>query len=154
MASRAGRIGGIVAATLAIASCGSVCGLGLRQRTNVRGTVLCCGASTFSDVALSAESDTEFDLASTEKPTTPGTIDAFLVPTSCTKLFDGPYPGATPLCQVFLGPAATGKVSSRKKLASGPYRIWLQAYTSNTGPVGYLIDIDTWNHDCRSPLIQ
>jgi hypothetical protein len=140
---------------VATASCGSVCGLGRRGRVTFSGGVPCCGGSTFQDVALSgAAGGAEFDLASTAKPSEPGLADAFLVPTSCSKLFDGPYPGATPLCQILLGPTAPGKVSGRAQLPAGTYRLWLQGYTTNGTDAPYLIDIGIWNHDCRSPVLQ
>ena len=97
--------------------------------------------------------DSEFDLSNVAMPAQPGLVDAFLVPTSCAKLFDGAYPGAAPLCQVLSGPAAPGRVSSRVALKAGTYRLWLQAYTSNATTAPYFVDIDIWDHSCRN-LIQ
>jgi hypothetical protein len=157
MRSRAG-LGLCLLAAAAAASCGSTCGLGIHGRmsfaSNSAGTVTCCGGFAFKDVALTGNDDPEFDLASTSQPAKPGLVDAFLVPTSCGKLFDGPYPGATPLCQVLLGPAAPGKVSARVKLSAGTYRLWLQGYSSNITDASYLIDLDIWDHNCRSPLLD
>ena len=138
----------------AAVSCGSNCGLGFRGRVPLSGDVPCCGASSFRDVPLSVKGDTEFQLASTAFGAAPALVDAFLVPTSCGKLFDGPYPGATPLCQIYLGPVVPGKVTSLVKLPAGTYRVWFQGYASNTTGAQYLIDLEIWNTDCRSPLLQ
>ena len=138
-------------------SCGSACGLAQKARLTADGSVACCGGSQFKDVALGptrGASEAEFDLSNTAIPTDPGSVDAFLVPTSCTKLFDGPYPGAAPQCQVYLGPTAPGKVSARVKLAAGTYRIWLQGYTANTAPNRYQVDVIIWDQSCQSPLLQ
>jgi hypothetical protein len=133
-------------------SCGSVCGLGLHDRVTLGGNVSCCGGFLFRDVFLSGKGDASFDLSNTAKPSQPGLVDAFLVPTSCATLFDGPYPGSMPLCRVYTGPAAPGQVSTRVALAAGTYRVWFQAYTSNLGEAPYLIDVGVWDQSCRSPL--
>jgi hypothetical protein len=150
---------GLCAAALACGvGCGSVCGFGLRGRVTVQsaaGTPApCCGGSTFSDVALRGDGDSEFDLSNVAFPAQPGLVDAYLVPTSCATLFDGPYPGAAPLCKVYTGPATPGHVASRVALPAGTYRVWLQAYTSNASTARYLVDVDIWNHSCRSPLVE
>ena len=142
----------LVAAAFAAGSCGRVCGLGLHDRVTQSGVVPCCGGSVFQDVSLSGIGDAEFDLASTAKPSQPGLVDGFLVPTSCAKLFDGSYPGAAPLCKVYVGPAAPGKVAPRVALPAGTYRLWVQGYSTNTDFAPYLIDIDIWDNSCRSPL--
>jgi hypothetical protein len=148
----------LVWAACAAASCGSVCGLGLHGRitfdSGSAGTVPCCGGFLIKDVSLTGDDNPEFGLTSTGLPKIPGLVDAFLVPTSCAKLFDGSYPGAVPLCRVLLGPAAPGTTSSRARLPAGPYRLWLQGYSSNTTNAPYLVDIDVWDHSCRSPLLQ
>lgn len=141
-------------AAAAGASCGSACGLGLHDRVTVSAPpfVPCCGGFIFKDVSLSGNGKSEFDLSNVGVPSVPGLVDAFLVPTSCAKLFDGSYPGAAPLCQVYSGPATPGHVSSRVALAAGTYRLWLQAYTSNESDGHYFVDIGIWDHSCRSPL--
>jgi hypothetical protein len=154
-----GRIALCLSAAGPAVSCGGgSCGLGLHDRITVTdsaaGRPPCCGGSTFKDVPLSVTGDTEFQLASTAMPSKPGLVDAFLVPTSCGKLFDGPYPGAAPLCQIYLGPVAPGKVTSLAKLQAGTYRLWVQGYSSNETDAFYLIDIEIWNHSCVSPLLQ
>jgi len=151
------RIALCVAALACSLSCGSVCGLAQHARVTAQGTVPCCGEFQFKDVALGptrGASEAEFDLSNTAMPTEPGPADAFLVPASCTKLFDGPYPGAAAQCQIYLGPTAPGKVSARVKLAAGTYRIWIQGYTSNSAASRYLIDVTVWDESCQSPLLQ
>jgi hypothetical protein len=101
---------------------------------------------------LAGQGDASFQLASTASPPLPGLVDAFLVDTSCAKLFDGAYPGPPPLCRVLLGPAAPGAVTSLVSLPAGTYRLWIQAYTTNTTAAPYLIDIEIWDNSCRSPL--
>jgi len=137
-------------------SCGSVCGLALHDRISLSASssagVPCCGGFLFRDVVLSGTGDSEFDLGNVAMPSQPGLVDAFLVPTSCAKLFEGPYPGATPLCQLYSGPEAPGRVSSRIALSAGTYRLWLQAYTSNASDAPYFVDVGIWDHSCRSPL--
>lgn len=142
----------LVAAALLVSCGGGNCGLGLHDRITITGRAPSLDGSSFKDVALSVTGDTEFQLASTAMPSRPGLVDAFLVPTSCARLFDGPYPGAAPLCQVYLGPAAPGKVTSLVKLTAGNYRVWIQGYTSNETDASYLIDLEIWDHRCRSPL--
>jgi hypothetical protein len=146
------RIALCLSAAVPAAACGGgSCGLGLHDRVTVNGSVPCCG-SLFRDVPLSGRGDSEFDLSNVAQPTRPGLVDAFLVPTSCAKLFDGSYPGSVPLCQVYSGPAAPGRVSSRVALPAGTYRLWLQAYSSNATDAPYFVDIGIWDHSCRSPL--
>ena len=151
------RIALCVAVLACSLSCGSVCGLAQHARVTAEATVPCCGGFQFKDVVLGptrGASEAEFDLSNTAMPVEPGPVDAFLVPASCTKLFDGPYPGAAAQCQVYLGPTAPGKVSGRVKLAAGTYRIWIQGYTSTTAASHYLVDVVTWDHSCQSPLLQ
>ena len=54
-----------------------------------------------------------------------GLVDAYLVSTSCAKLFDGPCLPA-PLCRVYSGPATPGRVSSGCPSA-GTCRLWFRA---------------------------
>lgn len=145
----------LASATLAASSgCDHHCGLGERGRVPVSGPAPCCGVAIYQDVALSGQtSDSEFSLSNAAFPTEPGGIDAFLVPTACEKLFDGPYPGAAPLCTVYAGPVKPGGVSSRAKLAPGTYRVYLQSYSTVTSSVRFLVDVYTWDYSCR-PLLQ
>lgn len=97
--------------------------------------------------------DAESELVSTAKPAQPGIVDAYLVPTSCAKLFEGDYPGSAPLCPIYAGPARPGGVSARAKLAPGTYRVFLQGYSANTQIAGYLVDVMVWDYSC-GPNIQ
>lgn len=140
------------------AGCDHRCGLGERRRITVSnaqaGPVPCCGGAAHQDVTLKGEtSDAEFSLANTARPTEAGGVDAFLVPTSCEKLFDGPYPGAPPLCTILAGPAKPGGVSGRAKLTRGNYRLYVQGYSATSASVGYLVDIYVWDYSC-GPLVQ
>jgi hypothetical protein len=140
------------AALVSSVSCGSQCGLSLQDRVTLEGDVPCCAGSLFRDVSLIGQGDSEFDLSNVAMAARPGLVDAFLVPTSCAKLFDGPYPGAAPLCRVYSGPAAPGRVSSRVALPAGTYRLWLQAYTTNATDAPYFVDIGIWYRSCRTPI--
>src|SRR5260221_14621046 len=85
------------------------CGLAEHDRVTVSGSpspAPCCGGGVFKDIVLAGRtSDAEFSLSNTNMPTEAGGVDAYLVPTSCGSLFDGPYPGAAPLCSIYAGPA-------------------------------------------------
>jgi hypothetical protein len=129
------------------------CGLGEHDRVTVTGVVDGSAGAAFKDVALKGQtSDAEFSLSNTNMPTQPGGVDAFLVQTSCNKLFDGPYPGAAPLCPILDGPAKPGGVSSRVKLSPGTYRVYLQGYSNVVDSVGYLVDVYIWDYSCRGTL--
>jgi len=149
----------VVVCTLLVpeAACDRHCGRAEHDRVSVApsqtGAVPCCGGAVFQDVKLEGQtSDAEFSLANTNIPTQPGGVDAFLVPTSCQKLFDGPYPGGSPLCTILAGPAKPGGVSSRAKLSPGTYRVYLQGYSNVTDAVSYLVDVYVWDYRCRSPV--
>jgi hypothetical protein len=135
------------------AGCDHHCGLGERARLTTTesqaGPVAVAGAA-FRDLALAGKtSDAEFSLANTAFATEPAGVDAFLVSTSCQRLFDGAYPGAAPLCPILAGPAKPGGVSARVKLTPGTYRLYLQGYSSATGPVSrYLVDVYVWDYSC------
>jgi hypothetical protein len=147
----------MAAAALALAAasvlgCGSNCGLGIHGNQQWSGG-LAPGAGNFQDFPLSPQrGDMEIELANTARATTPGTVDAYLTATSCTKLFDGPYPGASALCKILVGPAPSGKASPRAPLDAGTYRVWVQAYSSNPDTVAFLIDVDIWDNSCKPPL--
>ncbi len=147
----------IVAMFAAAAACSGPCGLGLHDRVTVQGAdaraLAPGGGSFFQDVVLRPQrGDMEIDLANTAHPAQPGLLDAYLTNTNCAKLFDGPYPGSTPLCKVLVGPVAPGKVSARVSLDAGTYRLWIYGYTSNAGSLEYLIDVDIWDSSCRNPI--
>ncbi len=138
---------------LAVGSCQRLCGLHLDHQVTFgdpsKPAVPCCGGFFANDVDLSA-SDLQVDLSNVRTATPPAVVDAFLTSSSCTKLFDGPYPGSTPLCTIYLGPVTPGTVSPRTTVSPGTYRVFAQAYTSNPDPAAYLIDVGMWNHSCRA----
>ena len=143
----------LTAGALAASGC-HTCGLAQHDRVLVdQSPVPCCGGFAVHDVALMGlTSDAEFELVNTAKAGATGSVDAFLVPTSCARLFDGAYPGSAPLCTVYAGPARPGGVSSRAKLAAGNYRVFLQGYSANTETAGYLVDVMVWDYSCRSTI--
>lgn len=144
----------VAAMFAAVLACGGApCGLGLHDRVTATGSVTAGGGSFFKDVTLNpSRGDMEIDLANTAHPTQPGLLDAYLTKTTCAKLFDGPYPGSPPLCQVLAGPAAPGRVSARVALDGGTYRLWIYGYTSNDAFLQFLVDVDIWDQSCRNPL--
>ena len=136
-----------------LASCtDGACFIGLHERSTVRGTVECCGGTFHQDIALlDRDGSAEFDLANMIEDGPPS--DAFLVPRSCEKLFDGPYPGSPPLCQILIGPAVPGRATARAKLKTGVYRLWIQPYSSNTAATDYWAELGLWDHRCMTSLI-
>jgi len=139
---------------IATQGCGSPCGLALHQKATAEGAVA-PGGSFFRDFPLRPQAgDMEIDLVNTDGLGLDqrGPHDAYLTDTSCAKLFDGPYPGSSPLCQVLVGPAASGKVSTRVQLDAGTYRLWVYGYTSSASDAGYVVDIDIWDHRCSPPI--
>lgn len=138
-----------------LTACGHECGLGLHNQVTVKSnsvneTVPCCGGSWTKDVPLPSAGDGEFDISNVAQ--FPEPVDAFLIPTSCSALFNGPYPGAAPLCQVYLGPVAPKTVSGRVKLDAGTYRLWLQAHDTNQAPSQFFVDIGIYDYRCVAPI--
>jgi hypothetical protein len=132
------------------------CNFRLLWQTNVGGgtgsgadKVGCCGASKTFDVTIQAAEDGEVDLTNTLFPGQSGRVDAWLVDTSCDRLFDETYPGASPRCRTHLGPVAPDQVSGRIRIPAGEYRIVLQAYTSNTEESQYAAEVGLWGRDCK-----
>jgi hypothetical protein len=113
--------------------------------------VPCCGGFVTKDLVLLPETEGEVDLTNVLQYPEP--VDAFLVPTSCTRLFDGAYPGAQPLCQVYAGPVGSKSRSGRVKLNQGTYRLVMQAYTTNTDTSGWWVSIDILDYRC-APIIR
>jgi hypothetical protein len=135
-----------------LASCGGGnCFLGLHDKFPVHGTLQCCGGAFHEDISVSDRGGSaEFDLFNTLDSGPPS--DGFLVPRSCEKLFDGPYPGSRPLCDVLLGPAVPGLATAHIKLKTGVYRVWIQPYSSNTDATDFWVELGQWDHRCMSPL--
>lgn len=146
----------VVGLTFALSACGHPCGLGLHDTEMVTQTgdsdrVPCCGGFVTKDLALLPETDGEVDITNVLQYPEP--VDAFLVPTTCTRLFDGAYPGSQPLCQVYAGPIGSKSASGRVKLNQGTYRLWMQADTANTDTSGWWVSIDILDYRCV-PIIR
>ena len=131
-----------------LAGCSTPCGLGLHDRMPFKETIPCCGGFRFQDVDLSAK-DIQVDIAN-NGIVGQWTVDAFLTSASCAKLFDGPYPGSTPLCEVFLGPVRAGSVSSRVSVPRGTYRVFVQGQTDAPTALAFAVDVGIWDHRCGS----
>jgi len=138
----------VVLASLASSACDR-CSFRILERRNVSGTLPCCGGSARHDLTVASGTNRQVDVSNTQFPGTAGTVDLWLVPADCEQLFDGPYPGGTPRCRVLLGPIAPGAVSSRIKVDAGIYRIFVQAWSSNSESVSYIGDLGVWGNDCR-----
>lgn len=144
-------VGGVTA----VSGCTHACPLGLHATLMITPAgdtdrVPCCGGFAFKDVAMLPS--TEGMIAVTNVLQSDQAVDVFVVPTSCSRLFDGTYPGAPPLCQIYVGPVTAKNVSPRVSLGAGTYRLWLQAYSTNTATTGYLVDIDVLDYRCLPVL--
>ena len=141
-----------VLAAITVAGRGETCGLGLHRRITLNSPqrVPCCGGSLYQDVDLTAP-NIQIDLANVQF-TGQAPVDGFMTTTSCQKLFDGEYPGASPLCTVYLGPVPPGSVSQRVTLPSGTYRVFAQAHSSNTTDASWRLDVGIWDHRCVGPI--
>ena len=145
---------------VSVNSCGSSCGLELKQRlcfpqacdTPTFPQVTCCGASLYQDFNLTAD-DVQIDLINSSGSN--GRVDAFLVDGNCTKLFSTPYAGVatSALCTIYIGPVSAGVTSQRKPISRGMYRVFEQAYATNTESVQFLMEAGLWSDACRwSPV--
>ena len=141
----------------ACASCGtgSTCGLGLVRRLpfpppNNPFPSVDPGASAYQNVSIPAYKGLQIDFINESTPSAP--VDAFLTTPTCEKLFAGPYAGDTPppLCTIYYGPVAQGVTGPRKKMSSGDYRIFVQAYASNTTPGVFSVDLGLWSETANS----
>lgn len=149
-------VAGLFLAVGAWSSCGSACGLQLRQRvffppeqlTNAIGEVPCCGASVYRDIDLTVD-NVQVDLINSSGSN--GRVDAFLASADCVKLFSGPYAGmlVSPLCTIYLGPVTPGATAPRKSIRRGKYRLFAQAYTSNESPAQFLLELGLWSDACN-----
>ena len=146
---RLGAVLGLICGAAVWSACDR-CSFRNLDRLTTSGTLDCCGSSAQHDVTILPGTDRQVDLANTRIPTVAGNVDLWLAPADCEKLFDGPYPGAAPLCRTYLGPVAPGAVSARLELAAGPYRVFAQAHSSNDEPARYLGDLGIWGKDCTS----
>jgi len=111
--------------------------------------VACCGASVQQDVTIPSAEGGQVDLDNTQFPGEAGRVDAWLAPADCDRLFDGTYPGASPLCRTYIGPVRPGEVSARQPLPSGRYRVVVQAYSSNANAAKYTAQVGLWGYNCK-----
>jgi hypothetical protein len=133
----------------ALASCGSPCPFGLLSQRTLTGQVACCGAASVQSLPVPAEA--EVDLGNLQPAGQAGRVDLFLTRGDCDRLFDGAYPppaGVSPRCPVLVGPVAPGTVSNRQKLDAGTYRLHALAYSSNSAPAAFGIDVAFWGENC------
>ena len=146
---RFGAALGLICAAAAWSACDR-CGFRNLDRLTTSGTLDCCGSSARHEVTVPTGTDRQVDLANTRFPTVAGTVDVWLAPADCEKLFDGTYPEASPLCRTYIGPVSPGAVSARIKLDAGPYRVFAQSHSSNAEPARYVADVGIWGKDCTS----
>lgn len=150
----------VVAAVVLASACDTPCAFRIVTRLEVGArSVACCGAADAQDVVLPDEPDLAIDIAQVALPNRVGGQDLWLTTTDCQQLFDGPYaepgtgPRPTPQCPVLLGPVSPGRVSPRTALPPGRYRVFIQAYSTNTTLNDYRFDIGVWGTACnRSPV--
>lgn len=140
-----------LAFAVSLTNCTHACGLGLHAVVQVKtqgssDRVPCCGGFLTKDLTLLPSTEGQVSLTNIDTGAEP--VDAFLVPTSCSKLFDGAYPGAQPLCQVYSGPVALKAKGARVGLGAGTYRLWLQAYSTNTSVSDYSVSFDVLDYRC------
>jgi hypothetical protein len=135
---------------------GGNCSLQILGRIPVEFRVECCGASHWADVSV-GQDDAEVDLAFAKAAGPAPPVHAWLTTPDCTSLFQGEYPPASgspsPGCTVYLGPVSPGEVSPRRKLPRGTYRVWVQAFSSNTEPLRCLLDVGVWGERCGGPRL-
>jgi hypothetical protein len=150
---------GKVAPALALACAGllwitcNTCPFGLVDRIGSSAlprTVACCGAAVRVDVTIQDVDDLEVDLANTLFPDQSGRVDVWLTDATCAELFDATYPSGAPRCTTLIGPVAPNTVSSRRSVQPGPYRVFVQSYSSNTAPQRYDFDVGVWGRSCRA----
>src|SRR5215471_5252615 len=88
----------IVVLAACLTRCTHACPLGLHstwleQPIGEAERVQCCGGFAMKDLPLLPSTDGQVDIKNIAENEP---ADVFLVPTSCTKLFDGDYPGGHP----------------------------------------------------------
>lgn len=141
---------------IAVLACGAAacdpCPLRLIAVREFTGT-LQPGAFAYHDVTLPDEDGLHID-ASNARMGTAGRVDVWLAPATCARLFDDPYPlpsGAIPAarCGVIAGPVVAGSVSARAKAEPGAYRLFTQAWTTNSGAMEYGASVGWWGQTCR-----
>ena len=80
-----------------------------------------------------------------------GRVDAFVTDGNCDRLFSASYNGTvtSPLCTIYIGPVSTGMASQRKAMRPGKYRVFEQAYTTNSEAVQFLMEVGLWSEACH-----
>jgi hypothetical protein len=143
------------AGLLVLAACDLPCEFRIVMRTSsMASSVGCCGATAVEDIVVGEHRDLAVDLAQAAIPNQQGGQDVYLTGPDCQRLFDGPYPAPgtgqrpSPQCAVILGPVARGRVSPRAEVAPGRYRVFVQAYDSNTSANDYRFDVSVWGASC------
>ena len=142
------------AGLLAAVACDSPCEFRIVERLSSGSSVGCCGAFAIEDIAVREQRDLAIDLAQVAIPNQQGGQDLFLTAPDCTRLFDGPYPAPgtgpppMPRCSIILGPVSPGRVSPRTRVSAGRYRLFVQAYASNTSTTAYRFDLSVWGASC------
>ena len=132
------RLGCSAAVALSLASllwfpaC-DTCPFGLIKTVNFAKSVACCGGFERHDVSPGSTEASEFDVAMTFVPGQEAQVTAWLTSGDCERLFAAAYddPGASPLCEVLIGPVTPGQVSARRKLSPGPLRLFVQSSAAN-----------------------
>jgi hypothetical protein len=112
-------------------------------------TVDCCGASVHHDVTIPSAESSEVDLDNKPFQIETGHVDAWLVEAGCDRLFDGTYPGTSPLCRTFIGPVQAGQLSERVPIPSGRYRVFIQAYSSNVAAARDAAEVGLYGYNCK-----
>ena len=151
----------VIAAVVLAGACDTPCAFRIVTRIELGGrSVACCGAADVRDVVLPDEPDLAVDIAQVALPNRIGGQDLWLTRTDCQQLFDGAYaepgtgPRPAPKCQVLLGPVSPGRVSPRTELPPGRYRVFVQAYSTNTTANDYRGDIGDWGTSCGGPPVS
>ena len=115
---------------------------------------------TLQDVVLPDQPDLAIDISQVALPSSAGGQNLWLTKTECEQLFDGPSgepgtgPRPTPKCEVLAGPVSPGRVSPRTALPPGRYRVFAQAYSSNTTTNDYRFEIDVWGSSCDGSPVR
>jgi hypothetical protein len=127
------------------------CPFALIKTLNFAKSVACCGGFERHDVSPGSAEASEFDVAMTSIPGQNAAVTAWLTRGDCDRLFAAAYddPGASPLCEVLIGPVTPGQVSARRKLSSGPLRLFVQASAANPASAQYFVDVGVWGQSCR-----
>jgi hypothetical protein len=151
----------VLAAAVLAGACDTPCAFRIVTRLELSGQrVPCCGAADYQDVTLPDEPDLAIDLSQVALPDRVGGQDLWLTTTDCPRLFEGTYlepgtgPRPAPKCEVLLGPVSPGRVSPRTVLPPGRYRVFVQAYSTNTTANDYRVDIGVWSSVCDGSPVR